>query len=82
MLDTIEAHETQLFQRANYDELTQLPNRHLLMERLAHGINTATRNKTEIALLFLDLDRFKVVNDSLGHRVGDELLVQVAGKAG
>jgi diguanylate cyclase (GGDEF)-like protein len=80
MLDTIEAHETQLFQRANYDELTQLPNRHLLMERLAHGINTATRNKTEIALLFLDLDRFKVINDSLGHRVGDELLVQVAGK--
>ena len=80
MLDTIEAHETQLFQRANYDELTQLPNRHLLMERLTHGINTATRNKTEIALLFLDLDRFKVVNDSLGHRVGDELLVQVAGR--
>jgi diguanylate cyclase (GGDEF)-like protein len=80
MLDTIQTHETQLFQRANYDELTELPNRHLLMERLSHGIHAAERNKTEIALLFLDLDRFKIINDSLGHRVGDELLVQVAAK--
>ena len=80
MLDTIETHERQLFQRANYDELTQLPNRHLLMERLSHGIHAAKRSKTEIALLFLDLDRFKIINDSLGHRIGDELLVQVADK--
>ncbi|MFT5528698.1 MAG: diguanylate cyclase (GGDEF)-like protein [Alteromonadaceae bacterium] len=80
MLDTIETHERQLFQRANYDELTQLPNRHLLMERLSHGIHAAKRSKTEIALLFLDLDRFKIINDSLGHRIGDELLVQVAAK--
>ena len=80
MLDTIETHETQLFQRANYDELTQLPNRHLLMERLSHAIHAAKRSKTEIALLFLDLDRFKIINDSLGHRIGDELLVQVAAK--
>ena len=80
MLDTIETHETQLFQRANYDELTELPNRHLLMERLSHGIHAAQRNKSEMALLFLDLDRFKIINDSLGHRVGDELLVQVAAK--
>ena len=65
---------------ANYDELTQLPNRHLLMERLSHGIHAAKRSKTEIALLFLDLDRFKIINDSLGHRIGDELLVQVAAK--
>jgi len=80
MLDTIETHETQLFQRANYDELTQLPNRHLLMERLSHGIHVATRSKTEMALLFLDLDRFKIINDSLGHRIGDEVLAQVAAK--
>jgi diguanylate cyclase (GGDEF)-like protein len=80
MLDTIETHETQLFQRANYDELTELPNRHLLMERLSHGIHAAQRNKSEMALLFLDLDRFKIINDSLGHRVGDELLMQVAAK--
>ena len=80
MLDTIETHETQLYNRAHYDELTQLPNRHLLMERLSHAINIAERNGSEIALLFLDLDRFKVINDSLGHRIGDELLLQVASK--
>ena len=80
MLDTIEKNEEQLYSRANYDELTKLPNRHLLNERLAHGISAAGRNKSEIALLFLDLDRFKIINDSLGHTVGDELLVQVAVK--
>ena len=80
MLDTIEAHESELFQRANYDELTHLPNRHLLMERLSHGIRGAIRRKGPLALMFLDLDRFKIINDSLGHRIGDELLVKVANK--
>ena len=80
MLDTIETHEMQLYNRAHYDELTQLPNRHLLMERLSHSIKVADRNQSEIALLFLDLDRFKIINDSLGHRIGDELLLEVAGK--
>lgn len=80
MLDTIETHEMLLYNRAHYDELTQLPNRHLLMERLSHAIKVAKRNNTEIALLFLDLDRFKIINDSLGHRIGDELLLQVAAK--
>ena len=80
MLDTIETHEQQLYNRANYDELTQLPNRHLLMERLDHAIDIAGRNKSEIAVLFLDLDRFKVINDSLGHGIGDELLLQISEK--
>ena len=70
----------QLFQRANYDALTQLPNRHLLIDRLNHGIDNALRENSKIALMFLDLDRFKIINDSLGHTVGDQLLKQVAQK--
>ncbi|TFH74921.1 EAL domain-containing protein [Gammaproteobacteria bacterium LSUCC0112] len=80
MLGTIQKHESELFRRANYDELTDLPNRHLLMERLSHAIYSASRHQSQIALLFLDLDRFKVVNDSLGHSIGDELLIQVSKK--
>jgi diguanylate cyclase (GGDEF)-like protein len=94
MLDTIEEHEKhlqenaqrleslvqELFERAHYDALTNLPNRHLLMDRLSHSIETATRANSRSALLFLDLDRFKVINDSLGHPLGDEVLISVANK--
>ncbi|MFT6949678.1 MAG: diguanylate cyclase (GGDEF)-like protein [Paraglaciecola sp.] len=74
----VELKTTELFTRANYDALTQLPNRHLLTDRLTHGIENARRENTELALMFLDLDRFKVINDSLGHAIGDQLLEQVA----
>ena len=60
MLNTIETHEMQLTNHANYDELTQLPNRHLFIERLTHAINTAKRSQTSLVVLFLDLDQFKV----------------------
>lgn len=63
---------------AYYDPLTALPNRRLLWERLKHNISVGRRDGKQLALLMLDLDRFKTVNDSMGHLAGDELLQQVA----
>ncbi|MFZ2405259.1 MAG: EAL domain-containing protein, partial [Methylobacter sp.] len=74
------AAEEQIKQLAFYDPLTQLPNRRLLQERLKHGIDVERREGKQLALLMLDLDRFKAVNDSLGHLAGDELLQQVAAR--
>jgi diguanylate cyclase (GGDEF)-like protein len=72
------AFEEQLVQRAFRDPLTGLPNRALFMDRLASALARRDRASGTMAVLFLDLDRFKVVNDSLGHSVGDDLLVMVA----
>ncbi|MEW5744778.1 MAG: EAL domain-containing protein [Nitrospirota bacterium] len=64
--------------QASHDLLTGLPNRTLFMDRLNHEIAQARRHHTLLAVMFLDIDRFKTINDSLGHGVGDELLKQVA----
>ncbi len=74
------AAEEQIKQLAFFDPLTQLPNRRLLQERLKHGIDVERRDGKQLALLMLDLDRFKAVNDSLGHLAGDELLQQVSAR--
>ena len=63
---------------AMHDPLTGLPNRALVLDRLGHALTRLDRNNSRLAVLFLDLDRFKLINDSLGHEVGDRVLVAVA----
>ncbi|MEH6491446.1 diguanylate cyclase domain-containing protein [Halopseudomonas sp.] len=72
--------QTQLQFLSQHDQLTGLPNRTLLADRLAMASLRAQRDSSQLAVLFLDLNRFKEINDSLGHAVGDQLLQQVAGR--
>ena len=69
--------QERIYWMAHYDPLTGLPNRTLLAQRSADAIHTAAENNTPLAVIFLDLDHFKHVNDSLGHKVGDALLVEI-----
>ena len=66
--------------RAHFDALTGLPNRFLLQDRFHQAVAHATRMRTKLALLYLDIDGFKAVNDALGHATGDELLKRVAAR--
>jgi diguanylate cyclase (GGDEF)-like protein len=74
-----EARERALF-AATHDSLTQLPNRYLLEEQMRRALPQALRARTSAALLYLDLDRFKGINDTMGHAAGDEVLVEVAAR--
>jgi diguanylate cyclase (GGDEF)-like protein/PAS domain S-box-containing protein len=71
---------SELQKLARYDELTGLPNRSLFIEQLARAMGRSQRKGSPLAVLFIDLDRFKSVNDTLGHDMGDELLRRVAGR--
>lgn len=72
------AAEEKINELAFYDPLTSLPNRRMLLDRLTHALAQAKRYGRSLAILYLDLDKFKAVNDTLGHDVGDELLKEVA----
>ena len=63
---------------AHYDVLTQLPNRALFADRFSQAVAHSKRSQTLLAICFLDLDNFKPVNDNFGHKVGDELLIEVS----
>jgi diguanylate cyclase (GGDEF)-like protein/PAS domain S-box-containing protein len=72
------AAEAQIRYLAFYDPLTRLPNRRLMLDRLAHALATSERSRRSGALIFIDLDNFKALNDTRGHAIGDQLLVEIS----
>ncbi|KAF0866591.1 bifunctional diguanylate cyclase/phosphodiesterase [Pseudomonas sp. LD120] len=80
LANSLDRANSELVQLALHDNLTRLPNRILLNDRLEQAIQKAGRQKSQFAVLFMDLDGFKMVNDTYGHHIGDQLLVEVAAR--
>lgn len=80
MEEQISKQNVMLLHQARHDPLTGLPNRVLFLDRLGQAIKKAKRNREQVAVLFIDLDRFKEINDSMGHSVGDHVLQTIAEK--
>ncbi len=78
MMEEVHKDRELLNYQANYDSLTKLPNRLMSLDRLGAEISRASREQTRFAILFIDLDNFKMVNDTMGHQFGDDLLVEVS----
>ncbi len=81
-ITTIKEHEQHLERIAHYDALTSLPNRALLSDRMQNAITLTLRNKQKLAVIYLDLDGFKQINDTYGHDVGDQLLIALSSRMG
>ncbi|MDF0606578.1 EAL domain-containing protein [Neisseriaceae bacterium TC5R-5] len=79
-ISQIKKSETEMAQLAHYDSLSGLPNRLLFFSRLEHAIQTAKREHQRLAVLFIDLDNFKQINDTHGHNIGDDLLIELASR--
>ena len=80
MTDAIQREQAALHRQANFDALTGLPNRMMAFDRIKVEITRAKRSNQRFAVFFIDLDNFKTVNDSMGHAVGDELLIAIGGR--
>ena len=77
-ITTRKQNEEQILHQAHFDSLTDLPNRFLTMDRLSQMLNESKRSREKVSVLFIDLDDFKKINDSLGHEVGDKVLIEAS----
>lgn len=80
MIHAIREEQAKLHYQANHDALTSLPNRMMAIDRLSHELRQARRHKEQLAVIFIDLDNFKMVNDTMGHAAGDELLTMLGSR--